>query len=55
MRVRPRQRPCEADLALPHIDWFYPGIGLKRWLLLGAAGAIVFVYSLIVLVRRAPF
>jgi len=37
-------------LALPHVDWFYPGIGLKRWLLLGAAGAIVFIYSLIVLV-----
>ena len=37
-------------MALPHVDWFYPGIGLKRWLLLGAAGAIVFIYSLIVLV-----
>jgi uncharacterized cofD-like protein len=36
-------------LALPHVDWFYPGIGLKRWLLLSAAGAIVFIYSLIVL------
>ncbi len=37
-------------MALPHVDWFYPGIGLKRWLLLSAAGAIVFIYSLIVLV-----
>jgi uncharacterized cofD-like protein len=36
-------------MALPHVDWFYPGIGLKRWLLLSAAGAIVLAYSLIVL------
>ena len=35
-------------MALPHADWLYPGIGLKRWLLLAAAGALLLVYSLIV-------
>ncbi len=34
-------------MALPHLDWFYPGIGLKRWLALALAGAVLFVYSVI--------
>ncbi len=36
-------------MALPHVDWFYPGIGLKRWLALAAAGAVLLVYALLVL------
>ena len=35
-------------MAVPHIDWLYPGIGLKRWLLLAVAGALVLVFSVIV-------
>jgi uncharacterized cofD-like protein len=31
-----------------HLDWLYPGIGLKRWLALAVVGAIVLVYSLMV-------
>ncbi len=33
---------------LPHIDWLYPGIGLKRWLALAVAGGLLVVASLIV-------
>jgi uncharacterized cofD-like protein len=36
-------------VASPHVDWLYPGIGLKRWLFLAAAGALVLVYCLIVM------
>ena len=36
-------------MALPHVDWLYPGIGLKRWLILAAAGAVLLVYSLAVI------
>jgi uncharacterized cofD-like protein len=35
-------------MARPHLDWLYPGIGLKRWLLLAVAGALVLAFSLIV-------
>lgn len=35
-------------MALPHVDWLYPGIGLKRWLLLASAGVVALVASLIV-------
>jgi uncharacterized cofD-like protein len=36
-------------VALPHLDWLYPGIGLKRWLALSVAGALVLIYALLVL------
>ncbi len=36
-------------MALPHVDWLYPGIGLKRWLALAVAGALLLVYSLAML------
>ena len=30
------------------LEWLYPGIGIKRWLLLGLVGAVLFVYSALV-------
>jgi uncharacterized cofD-like protein len=36
-------------MAVLHLDWLYPGIGLKRWLALAAAGGLVLIYALIVL------
>lgn len=35
-------------MGVPRVDWLYPGIGLKRWLFLAAAGGVVLVASLIV-------
>jgi len=32
-----------------HVDWLYPGIGLKRWLALATGGGLALVYSLAVL------
>jgi uncharacterized cofD-like protein len=29
------------------LEWLYPGIGLKRWILLALAGGVLFVYSAI--------
>lgn len=30
------------------LDWLYPGIGIKRWLLAGVLGAVLFLYSALV-------
>jgi uncharacterized cofD-like protein len=38
------------------LEWLYPGLGIKRWLLLAAAGGVLLVYSVIfaVGVFRSP-
>lgn len=32
---------------LPHVDWLYPGLGLKRWLLVTFLGGALLVFSVI--------
>ena len=29
------------------LEWLYPGLGLKRWILLACAGGILLVYAVI--------
>ena len=29
------------------LEWLYPGLGIKRWLLLACAGGVLLVYSAI--------
>ena len=34
----------------PKLEWLYPGIGIKRWILLGVGGVLLLMYALLALV-----
>ncbi|MGO8684285.1 MAG: gluconeogenesis factor YvcK family protein [Thermoleophilia bacterium] len=37
-------------MARLHLEWLYPGLGIKRWLLIGLAGSVLLVWSVLVAV-----